>query len=162
MKTKHLYLCLSMLPLSFTAWSQTTNQFSGSQADRDSLKNTSIAIRAAFSRGDVDGILVFHHPDVTKALDYNSYQKGIESLRPGLKGTLDSFHLEFVENKVESLYINGETAVEQTRFTIKGTPKAKGDPFIFKGRSMIVYTKYKGSPTGWATIREMIQPSTDK
>ncbi len=155
-------LTLLILLFSFSSYSQTTDQFSGSQAERDSLKNTSIAIRSAFSRGDVDGILLFHHPDVIKAIDYHTYQKGRESLRPGLKGTLDSFHLEFIENKTESLYFNGETAIEQTLFTIKGTPKQKGEPFIFKGRSMIVYVKYKGSPTGWATIREMIQPATDK
>ncbi len=163
MKPKLYVLSASLLfLLSLSSYSQTIDQFSGNQAERDSLKNTSIAIRAAFSKGDVDRILLFHHPDVIKSLDYHSYQKGKEALRPGLKGTLDSFHLDFIENKTESLYINGETAIEQTLFTIKGTPKGKGEPFIFKGRSMIVYVKYKGSPTGWATIREMIQPATDK
>lgn len=150
-----------LLPISFSSSAQNNNGFAGTQAGRDSLINTSIAIRAAFSKGDVDEILHYHHPDVIKSLAYNSYQKGIESLRPGLKGTLDSFHLEFVENKTESLLISGDIAVEQTLFVIKGTPKAKGEPFLFKGRSMIVYVKYKGSPTGWATIREMIQPSTN-
>ncbi|WP_299291458.1 hypothetical protein [uncultured Mucilaginibacter sp.] len=162
MKNKIYALAASLLfLLSLSSYSQTINQFNGTQAERDSLRNTSIAIRAAFSKGDVDRIIAFHHPDVIKAVSYNSYQKGRETLRPGLKGTLDSFYLDFVENKTESLYINGETAIEQTLFTIKGTPKGKGEPFIFKGRSMIVYVKYKESPTGWATIREMIQPATE-
>jgi len=148
--------------MSMPCFSQSSGSFSGTQAERDSLKNTSIAIRAAFTRGDVNSILLYHHPDVTKALDYHTYQQGINSLVPGLRGTLDSFHLEFVDNNTESLFINGQTAVEQTLFTIKGTPKEKGEPFVFKGRSMIVYVKYKGSPTGWATIREIIQPATAK
>ncbi len=158
----YTFLTVFLLFLSFSVYSQSADQFSGTQAERDSLRNTSIAIRAAFSKGDVDRILAFHHPDVIKAVSYQSYQKGRETLRPGLKGTLDSYHLDFVENNTESLFINGGTAIEQTLFTIKGTPKGKGEPFIFKGRSMIVYVKYKQSPTGWATIREMIQPAIDK
>lgn len=152
---------ISIFIITFS-YAQTKGKFEGSQADRDSLQQTSIAIRAAFSRGDVNGILLYHHPDVTKALDYKSYQQGVESLRPGLKGTLEAYHLEFAENKIESLYINGDTAVEQTLFTIKGIPKDKGSPFVFKGRSMIVYVRYKASPTGWATLREMIQPATNE
>lgn len=161
MKAKYFYLVtvVSFL-LSIPSYAQLTAPFTGSKAECDSLKNTSLAIRAAFARGDVNGILLYHHPNVTKALDYRTYQVGIESLRPGLKGTLDNFTLEFIENNTESLYINGDTAVEQTLFTIKGTPKVNGKPFIFKGRSMIVYVRYKGSPTGWATVREMIQPET--
>lgn len=161
MKAKYQYLfTVVCFLLAIPSYAQLTAPFSGSNAERDSLKNTSLAIRAAFARGDVNGILMYHHPNVTKALDYRTYQIGIENLRPGLKGTLENFNLEFAENNTESLYINGDTAVEQTLFTIKGTPKVKGEPFIFKGRSMIVYVRYKGSPTGWATIREMIQPET--
>ena len=150
-----------ILFLSFPAHSQTAENFGGSKADRDSLINTGNAIRAAFLKGDADKILLYHHPEVIKTLNYNTIQKGIVAVKSGLKGTLDSFTLEFTENKIESLLINNGTAVEQTLFTIKGTPKAGGAPFIFKGRSMIVYVKYKGSPTGWATIREMIQPLTE-
>jgi ketosteroid isomerase-like protein len=155
-------LTLIFLLLSFYSYAQASNDFNGSKADRDSLRRTGDAIRAAFSRGDVNAILLYHHADVIKALNYPDFQKGKETLRNQLKGTLDSFHLEFVENKIESMFINGGTAVEQTLFTIKGIPKGRGKPFTFKGRSMIVYVKYKGSPTGWATIREMIQPSTEK
>jgi hypothetical protein len=78
-----------------------------------------------------------------------------------LRGTLQQFKLEFVENQVESLLIEENAAVEQTLFTIKGTPKAGGQPFLFKGRAMVVYVRYKESPTGWASIREMIQPASD-
>jgi ketosteroid isomerase-like protein len=133
MKSK-LRILISLFPFftAFTASSQSVDHFNGTQAERDSLKNTSIAIRDAFSKGDVDRILAFHHPDVIKATSYKSYQTDRESLRSGLKGTLDNFNLEFVENNTESLFINGNTAIEQTLFTIKGTPKKKGMPFILK------------------------------
>lgn len=158
---KAVFISSFTLLLCFSSYAQNKKQFDGSQAEQDSLKNTSIAIRKAFSRGDVNGILLFHHPDVEKALDYHGALKGIEALRVNLKGTLDYFHLEFIENQTESLFINGETAVEQALFVIKDTPKTKGEPFIFKGRAMITYVRYEGSPTGWATIREIVQPSTD-
>jgi hypothetical protein len=32
---------------------------------------------------------------------------------------------------------------------------------MFKGRAMVVSVRYKKSPTGWASIREMIQPASD-
>lgn len=154
-----LYLLVFMAS---SAMAQHKGSFEGNKADQDSLKKTSIAIRAAFFKADVDGILLYHHPEVTKALDYQTYQQGLTALRPGLQGTMAAFHLDFVENNTESLYINGDTAVEQTLFTIKGTPTGDGKPFVFKGRSMIVYVRCKDSPTGWATIREMIQPATSQ
>ena len=78
-----------------------------------------------------------------------------------LKGTFQNFKLDFKKNEVESLLIQGNTAIEQTLFTIEGTPKNGSKPFIFKGRAMVVYTRYKASPTGWASIREIIQPATE-
>jgi hypothetical protein len=32
---------------------------------------------------------------------------------------------------------------------------------LFRGRTQVVYVRYKRSPTGWASIREIIQPATD-
>lgn len=68
MKSKlRILLSLLIVFMAFSASSQSVDHFNGTQAERDSLKNTSIAIRAAFSKGDVDRILAFHHPDVIKA-----------------------------------------------------------------------------------------------
>jgi ketosteroid isomerase-like protein len=128
--------------------------------DQDMLKQTSEAIRAGFAKGDIEAIMSYHHPNVIKALSYTSYSNGREAVKADLLKTLEVYNLEFVSNKVESLLINGDTAVEQTLFTIKGTPKNGGDTFLYKGRAMIIYVRYKESPTGWATIREMIQPET--
>jgi ketosteroid isomerase-like protein len=131
----------------------------GKDKDRDALQRTSVAIRAAFARSDVAGILEYHHPDVVKALAYNKFLNGREALRADLRETLSHVKLEWQENNVESLLIHGDAAVEMTTFEIKGTPKDGGQPFIFKGRAMVVYVRYAKSPTGWASIREVVQPA---
>ncbi len=35
-------------------------------------------------------------------------------------------------------------------------------PTISRGRAMVVYVRYKDSPTGWASIREMAQAAPDE
>ncbi|NGZ84772.1 hypothetical protein [Duganella aceris] len=45
------------------------------------------------------------------------------------------------------------------KFSVSGRPKrAAGQPFLFSGRSMIVYVRDARSPSGWVTYREMIVP----
>jgi ketosteroid isomerase-like protein len=129
--------------------------------DREALEKTGAAIRAAFAAGDVATAMKYHHPEVVKALGYNKVLVGRDAVASNLASTLRQNHLEFVENHVESLLIENDTAVEMTLFAIKGTPIAGGAPFPFKGRTMVVYVRYKESPTGWASIREVIQPATD-
>ena len=41
-----------------------------------------------------------------------------------------------------------------------GHAEKQGEPLIFKGRTMVTYVRHEESPTGWATIREIIQPAT--
>ncbi|OEJ99824.1 nuclear transport factor 2 family protein [Roseivirga misakiensis] len=118
-------------------------------------------IRAAFAEGDVKKIESLHHPEVKKALGFNDTQVGREAVINGIKGTLENFRLEFVKNEVESILIERNIAIEQTRFSIKGTPLAGGESFIFGGRTMVTYIRYPESPTGWATIREIIQPESN-
>jgi len=137
-----------------------SDTYSGSEQDRSELQQTSEGIRAAFARGDVQGILAYHHPDVVKALACNKFLNGRDALRADLSETLGHVRLEWLENHVESTLVQGNTAVEMTAFTIRGTPKDGGQPFVFKGRAMVVYVRYKGSPTGWASIREVVQPAT--
>ncbi len=135
--------------------------YAGPDKDREALQKTSEAIRAAFARGDVAAVMSYHHPDVIKALGFHKYLAGRDAVEADLRKTLQQFNLEFEENKVESLLIQGDTAVEQTVFAIKSTPKSGGEPYVFKGRTQVVYVRRKESPTGWASIREIIQPATD-
>jgi ketosteroid isomerase-like protein len=131
----------------------------GSKNDREALEKTSAAIRDGFARGDVAAILAYHHPEVVKALSFDRTINGREALAADLAATLQRVNLEWKENRVESIWIQGDTAVEQTVFVIKGTPKNGSDAFLFKGRAQVVYVRYKQSPTGWASVRELVQPS---
>lgn len=115
-------------------------------------------IREAFSSGDIKTIKMLHHPEVTKALSHSDVKKNRGEVISGIKNTLKNYRLEFIKNEVESILIEGNMAIEQTKFSIKGTPKERGDSFVFSGRTMVTYIKYDKSPTGWATIREIIQP----
>jgi ketosteroid isomerase-like protein len=137
-----------------------TSQYTASPEERESLKQTGDAIRAAFRRGDLEAILAYHHPDVIKALSYQNYLVGIDALRANMLGTLQAVTLEFIENTIESTLFQNGTAIETSLFAIKATPKGGGPSSTFKGRSMVVYVRYAASPTGWASIREIVQPAT--
>jgi ketosteroid isomerase-like protein len=126
--------------------------------DRAALTQTSEAVRAAFARGDIETILSYHHPDVVKALNYSKVLNGRAALQADLTATLAQLNLRWKENRVETLWIHGDTAVEQTAFVIEASPKNGSQPSLFKGRAQIVYVRYAPSPTGWATIRELVQP----
>jgi ketosteroid isomerase-like protein len=139
----------------------TGNSVVEAKNDRAALEKTSEAIRSAFARGDIPTILAYHHPDVIKALSYKTYLNGRNAVEADLRGTFQQFNLEFIENRVENLLIEHKTAIEQSVFTIKGTPKNGGEPFVFRGRAMVVYVRYKKSPTGWASIREVIQAAVE-
>jgi len=125
--------------------------------DKIGLERTTKAIRDAFARGDVEAIVALHHPDVIKYFGGKNVVTGRAELRKGLIQTFRNVKMEFVANKIESTVFNGSTAIETSIFTFKVTPKGGGKPTISSGRSMVVYVKYKGSPTGWASIREMAQ-----
>ena len=125
------------------------------------ILNHGAVIRKAFMDEDLDKIAALHHPEVTKAIGYNNVQNGRDAVMDGLRETLKRFRLEFVENTVESLFVQNNLVIEQSKFVIRGTPKQEGEPFNFAGRTMVTYIRYDDSPTGWATIREIIQPSTD-
>lgn len=118
-------------------------------------------IRDAFAEGDIAKIRSLHHPEVIKALSYTDLKNGREEVIAGIEEALQNFSLTFVENEVESILIHGDLAIEQSRFSIQGTPKDGGDSFTFAGRTMVTYIRYEDSPTGWATIREIIQPATE-
>jgi hypothetical protein len=136
------------------------SQLQGSPGQRESLRKTGDAIRSAFAKGDVDEILAYHHPEVIKALAYQNYIVGIAALKKDLLSTFRSFKLEFLENTPETILFHEGTAVEMSLFSIQSVSKTGGLPTIFKGRSMVVYVEHSASPTGWASIRETIQPSS--
>jgi hypothetical protein len=66
-----------------------------------------------------------------------------------------------LQNDVEILSIHDDIATEQILFSVKGTPKKGAAPFLFKGRTMLILVRYDKSPTGWATLREIVQPALE-
>jgi len=136
------------------------NSHARTDADRESLEQTSAAIRAAFARGDIPAIMSYHHPNVVKSLNYGHFLDDRDAVQADITALLKRYTVEWKENSVRSLLIEGDTAVELTDFTIQGTPKSNGDPFTYRGRAMVVYVRFKDSPSGWASIREIIQPAT--
>ncbi len=157
MKLLHVFVSIALLASLCLA----TPSRADSVSDRAAVEATGAAIRAGFTAGNVVEIMRYHHPAVRKALSFTNVEIGGDAVAAGLQDSLRQFHLEFVENNVESLLIEGDTAIEQTVFAIKATPLAGGQPSIFRGRTMVDYVRYKQSPTGWASIRELIQPATN-
>lgn len=144
----------------FTRIKNDQNNAEEEKIKQEILSNGAV-IRQAFAEGDVEKIRLLHHPDVVKALGYNDLKIGRDAVIDGLKGTLENYNLTFVKNEVESILIQGNLAIEQTKFSIQGTPKKGGESFVFSGRTMVTYIRYDASPTGWATVREIIQPATE-
>jgi ketosteroid isomerase-like protein len=137
-------------------------QNSGTAADGEGLNKMTTAIRDAFGRGDIEAILILHHPDVIKYFGGTTVITGREGLRQQLTDWLGKNKVEFVENKVESTVFNGATAVETSLFEIKSTSKNGGPPVYVRGRAMAVFVKYAASPTGWVSLREMTQEARPK
>lgn len=133
------------------------------QGDRAAIIQTNEQIRKGFVEQDIAYILAFHHPDVEKVFSWHDHQIGHGDMRTALSATFANYRLSFAGEASDmlSLDINGDTAVMLANFTIEGQPKDDDlQPFTFSGRTMIVYVRYAPSPTGWATLREMIVPQS--
>jgi ketosteroid isomerase-like protein len=153
-------IILLLICVFLTIGCSTTKDFKGTIEDRKALEQTSINIRKAFSNEDIPTILAYHHPEIRKALGYQNVFSGHAAMEQDLKNTFSFAKLSWLENNVESLIFQGKTAIEMTSFIIEGKPKDGSKPFIFKGRAMIVYVKSKQSPTGWVSLREIVQPES--
>ncbi|GMN05271.1 hypothetical protein MTsPCn5_06590 [Croceitalea sp. MTPC5] len=128
----------------------------------EQITATGLAVREAFKRGDVETIKLYHHPDVVKALGYNNLRVGREAVLDGLRETMANFDLEFLNEKEEELFLLKEDLViKQMLFGLRLISKNGDDPFVFRGRTLIILQRYDESPTGWATIHEIIQPYQD-
>lgn len=123
------------------------------------ISATGLAVREAFKNGDVETIKRYHHPDVIKALSYNNLKVGREAVLQGLRETMANFELEFIGEREEELFIHkGDMVIKQMLFGLRLIPKNGDEPFIFRGRTLIILQRHPESPSGWATIHEIIQP----
>ncbi len=130
---------------------------SGSPEDRESFDKTKALILEGFAKGDVKAVLALHHPDVVKYFGGKNIVTGTEGLRKQLTDLFSYAKTEFVENNIESTVFNGDAVIETSIFAIRSTPKNGDSSRVYRGRSMVVYVRYKDSPTGWASLREMTQ-----
>ena len=153
---------INLIIIAFIAVGSHSHAQGNRTKDQSDLDKTTKAIRDAFGRGDVAAIVALHHPNIVKYFGGTNVVNGRAELEKGLTQMLKNSTMEFVENKVESTLFNGKTIVQTSLFGIKITPKNGGKPTFARGRSMVVYVRYKDSPTGWASIREMAQQGPEK
>jgi ketosteroid isomerase-like protein len=114
----------------------------------------------AFAAGDVAGVMACHDDKVEKSFGPGSRLVGKAAVEASLRDSFQTNRVEFISNEVESMLVHGDVAVEQSKFAIRGTPKAGGEPWVFRGRSQVVYIRNPASPCGWSTIRELVQPES--
>ncbi len=152
---KNLFIIICLLGMSACS----DRNGSGSPEDRETFEKTKALILEGFAKGDVKAVLAMHHPDVVKYFGGKNIVKGTEGLRKQLTDMFSYAKTEFIENDIESTVFNGDAVIETSIFAIRSIPKNGDSTRIFRGRSMVVYVRYKDSPTGWASLREMTQPN---
>ncbi len=134
----------------------------GSPEDQESFSKTRDALHEGFAKGDVEAVLDLHHPDVAKYFGGKNIINGREELKKQLTDLFNYAKTEFIQNEIESTIFNGDAAVETSIFGMRLTPKNGDSARVIRGRSMVVYVRYKDSPTGWASLREMVQEMPEK
>lgn len=148
-----------LIPFIFFMYNLMCSQSSTIGDDRESIIKMGKVIRKAFAEGDINTISSYHHPEVIKAINFDTYLNGRKAVIKSLQGTLDTYELKFGESTRERILIKKETAILQSVFTLSGIPKKGGEPFVFKGRTIVVCVRYDQSPSGWAIMQEVIQPA---
>ncbi|NAS11145.1 nuclear transport factor 2 family protein [Poritiphilus flavus] len=146
------------IPLTLLLYCCSSNKPTEEEVSRQ-ITETGMAVREAFKNADLETIKLYHHPEVTKALAYNNLQIGREEVLSGLKSTMESFDLEFLDEKVTEKFIyKNDLVIKQMLFALRLIPKNGDEPFVFRGRTLLILERSDESPTGWATIHEIIQP----
>jgi ketosteroid isomerase-like protein len=152
--TNKIIICFSLV---FLLAACTSRSSEGSAGDLHALRETTEAIGKGFAKGDVAAVLALHHPDVVKFFGGKNIVKGREGLKKQLTDLFNYANVEFIQNDIESTKFNGNSVIETSIYGIRLVPKNGVSTSIIHGRSMVVYVRYKDSPTGWASLREMTQ-----
>ncbi len=141
----------------FFATKAYTQDITDSRALRQSLDKATATIRNGFEKGDAALVGRLHSSNVIKYFGGSNVLIGRDAVEKAARDWFQNAKVEFVENTVENTEFTGKIAIQTVIFAIKSTPKNGGNPSISRGRSMVIYTQDKSSPTGWLTIREIIQ-----
>jgi|SRR5450432_1351842 len=156
---KTIFQLLSILFISTSAYTQDVTD---SIVLRQSLDKATAAIRNAFENGDAVLVAQLHSPNVIKYFGGNNVIIGREAVEKGAKEWFQNSKVEFIENTVENTDFVGKIAIQTVIFSIKTTPKNGGKSSVGRGRSMVIYIQDKSSPTGWLTLREIVQEAPPK
>jgi len=157
MKTLRYFIFISLISGSCCSAPQSDNL----AADKIALEKTKAAFAAAFAHGDVKALVALHHPDIVKYFGGNNVVTGRTQLAQQLTAMFRTTKMELIQNQVESTAFNGSTIIETCIFAFRATPINGGKPSIGRGRSMTVFVRYKDSPYGWVSIREMAQAAPE-
>jgi ketosteroid isomerase-like protein len=133
-----------------------------SAAMRASLDKATAAIREAFQNGDAALVAKLHSPDIVKYFGGTNVVIGRNAVEKGARDWFQNAKVEFVENTVENTEFVGNIAIQTCIFSIKTTPKNGGKPSTGRGRSMVIYIQDGNSPTGWLSLREMVEEAPAK
>jgi ketosteroid isomerase-like protein len=153
---------LSLFTMAFFSIHVNGQKINDSAGNRTSLDKATAAIRAAFEKGDAALVAKLHSPDIVKYFGGNNVVVGRAALEKGLKDWFQQAKVEFIENTVESTVFIGRTAIQTGIFAIKTIPKDGTKSSIGRGRSMVIYIRDESSPTGWLSLREMVQEAPGK
>jgi ketosteroid isomerase-like protein len=156
---KTIFQLLSILFISTSAYTQDVTD---SIVLRQSLDKATAAIRNAFENGDAVLVAKLHSLNVIKYFGGNNVIVGREAVEKGAKEWFQNSKVEFIENTVENTDFVGKIAIQTVIFSIKTTPKNGGKSSVGRGRSMVIYIQDKSSPTGWLTLREIVQEAPPK
>ncbi len=152
--------CLIFIVLTFCGCSSAP-QSDNLAADKVALQKTKAAFTTAFAHSDVKAIVALHHPDIVKYFGGSNVVTGRAQLARQLTAMFRTSRMELIQNQVESTAFNGNTIIETCIFAFRATPVNGGKSSVGRGRSMTVFVRYKNSPYGWVSIREMAQAAPE-
>lgn len=128
------------------------------QADKAALEATRSTVFAAYKVGDLDTMMDHFHPDVIQIPNYETLLHGKDAVRANYAAALSRFEV-LMTDTLEDMFIDGDMATTHGRYDIVLTPKEGGEPMARSGRYMVIMKRWSGSPTGWSTFRELVQPA---
>lgn len=128
------------------------------QADVAAIEETRAIVFAAYKAGDLDTMMLHFHPDVIQIPSYEKQLIGKDAVRANYAAALEMFDI-VLSDHLEDMHIDGDIASTHGLYTVTLTPKGGGAALSRSGRYMVLMKRWKASPTGWSTFRELVQPA---
>lgn len=157
--TRFLSLVLYMGIISlFTLAGCKVTQETHNKDDQLAIEETRTRVFTAYKAGDLETMMAYFHPDVIQIPSYDKLLIGKERVQANYAAALSMFDI-VISDDLEDMHIDGDVATTHGLYTVTLTPKAGGEPMQRSGRYMVIMKRWAGSPTGWSTFRELVQPA---